>query len=92
MSEYVEIRTELSDNSNVIHMFTNLRLTVEGPEEYDSAEAMEEGTPIAQALSVVQDVLRLRLDGTELAITRAPGAPWHMIVADVSAVLRDFFL
>lgn len=92
MSEYIEIETEVSDDVNVMYFHTNLQLSEEAMEEYDSVGAMEEGSPIAQALSVIQGIARLQISENDMTICRDPAAPWHAIVGDVSAVLRDFFL
>ena len=92
MSEYIEIETEISDDDDVMYFYTNLKLTEEGVETYDSVEAMEEGSPIAQALSVVEGIIHLGMEDSEMSITREQGAAWHAIVSDVSAVLKDFFL
>jgi hypothetical protein len=92
MSEYIEIETERSDDGHVMYFYTNLRLTEDGGESYESVEMMEEGSPIAQALSLVEGIVHLRIEDSELVITRDPEVPWHAIVADVSAVIKDFFL
>ena len=54
--------------------------------------AMEEGSPVAQALSVIEGIKALRIEDQDLHITRDPDAEWYSIVADVTAVLKDFFL
>lgn len=92
MSEYIEIETELSDDGSQIYFYTNLRLTDQGAEAYDGTAAMEEGSPVAQALAVIGGIAHLRLEEDELIITPEPDAAWHAIVADVSAALKDFFL
>ena len=92
MSEYIEIETEMSDDPAVIYFYTNLALAEEGVEEYDSAEAMEEGSPVAQVLAYVDGIRQLRLDGQEMTVTRDLDTPQHIIVAEVSAALKDFFL
>jgi hypothetical protein len=92
MSEYIEIETETSDDRMEIHFLTNLPLTEGDKEFYDSAAALEEGTPVAQALAPVPGIARLRISGNELFITPQPDADWHAIVADVTAALKDFFL
>lgn len=92
MSEYIEIETELSDNGEEMLFYTNLTLAESEAEQYDSPAAMEEGSPVAQALAVIEGIARLQIDGSEMAIIREPSAPWHAIVADVSAALKDFFL
>lgn len=92
MSEYIKIETELSDDPAVIYFSTNLALAEEGAEEYESAEAMEEGSPVAQALAYVDGIRHLRLDGQQMTVTRDLDTPQHVIVAEISAALKDFFL
>lgn len=92
MSEYIEIETELSDDGEEMFFYTNLTLAEGAAEQYDSPAAMEEGSPVAQALAVIEGIARLEIEGSEMAVIREPNAPWHVIVADVSAALKDFFL
>lgn len=92
MSEYIEIETEMSDDTQRMHFYTNLRLTDEGEEQYGTAAEMEVGSPVAQALAVIPGIAALHIVEEELTITREPDAAWHGIVADVSAALKDFFL
>jgi hypothetical protein len=53
---------------------------------------MEEGSAVAQALAVVGGIEMLFIDGRDLTISRDPDVDWHVIVADVSSALKDFFL
>ena len=92
MSEYMEIETELNDDGTVMNVYTNLKLAEGEPEFYDSLEAMEEGSPVAQALAVVEGILTMQIDDTDLVITKEADFDWHIIVADVSAALKDFFI
>jgi len=92
MSEYFEFETETSEDDTQISVYTNLTLAEQVAEEYDSLAAMEEGSPVAQALSVIEGIQALRIEDQDLHITREPDAEWHSIVADVTAVLKDFFL
>ncbi len=92
MSEYIEIETELSDDETTMYLYTNLPLAEDGRETYASLEAMEEGSPVAQALSVVEGIETLVIDGRNLTLTRDSDADWYAIVADVSAALKEFFL
>jgi hypothetical protein len=92
MSEYIEIEAETGDDSTEIHLITNLTLAEAGEERYDSPAALEEGSPVAQALAPVFGIGRLRMSGNELFITPQPDADWHVIIADVTAALKDFFL
>jgi hypothetical protein len=92
MSEYIEIETELSDDGAEMYFTTNLTLAEGAAEQYDSSAAMEEGSPVAQALAVIEGIAWLQIEGSDMTIIREPDAPWHVIVADVSAALKDFFL
>jgi hypothetical protein len=92
MSEYIDIETELSDDGEKMYFYTNLTLADGELETYESPEAMEEGSPVAQALALLAGISRLQIEGSEMTITRDPEFPWHVIVADVSAALKDFFL
>ena len=92
MSEYIEIDAELDDDGAIVFA-TNLSLTAEGREEqYDSAAALEEGSPVAQALAVVPGIAALTLRGGHITLIPAPDADFHSLVADVTAVLKEFFL
>jgi len=92
MSEYIKIEAETDDDESIMYVYTNQKLAEGTAEKYESVEAMEEGSPIAQALSLIQGIISLRIEAGDLAITRDPGSPWHSIEGDVSAVLKEFFL
>lgn len=92
MSEYIEITSELNDDETAVTLTTNLTLTQEPAESYTSLEAMAEGSPIAQTLSVIEGLASLTLHPHQIIITRQPFAEWHALIADISAALRDFFL
>lgn len=92
MSEYMEIEAELSEDGLEIRFYTNLRLIDGESESYSSIADMEEGSPVAQTLSIIEGITHLRLDAHEITITRTPDAAWHAIAADVIAALKDFFI
>ena len=92
MSEYMEIETETTDDPNVMRFLTNLTLCVEGKESYDSVEAMEEGSALAQALAFVEGITALELDGQDMLVTSDGDMPWHIIISEISAIVKDFFL
>lgn len=92
MSEYIEIESELSDDGRRIYIYTNLRLAVGEPEEYDRPEALEEGSPLAQALAPIEGIARLRIEDSDMVIGREEDVEWTVVVEDVSAALKDFFL
>lgn len=92
MSEYIEIEADIGDSGEIV-FHTNLRLTAAGSREYyASAAALEEGSPVAQALSGVEGIATLTMDGGQLMVTILPDADWHALIADVTAALKDFFL
>jgi hypothetical protein len=92
MSEYIEIETETSADPDVMLFQTNLRLIDRETEVYESPVMMEEGSALAQALAQVEGVARLRIEENNLTVTRNPGVPWHLIIAEINAALKDFFL
>lgn len=93
MSEYISIEPEISEDGRTIIFQTNLSLTEPGEREvYASAAAMDEGSPVAQCLSVVGGMERLTLADDVLVVELEPDAVAHVIIADVAAALRDFFL
>ena len=93
MSEYFEFETETSEDDTQMSVYTNLILAEQDEtEDYDSLSSMEEGSPVAQALSVIEGITALRIEDQDLHITRDPDAEWYSIVTDVTAVLKDFFL
>jgi hypothetical protein len=92
MSEYIEIETELSDDGSTLTVYTNLHLNDGEAEQYHSPEELEEGTPVAQALAVIEGICFLQIEGSDLTVRRDPDIPWHLIISDISAALKDFFL
>lgn len=92
MSEYIEIETELSEDGKRIFVYTNLLLAEGDVEDYVSREELEEGSPVAQALALIDGIIHLRIEDSDLTITREPDAEWTIIVEDVTAALKDFFL
>lgn len=92
MSEYIEIDAEL-DEDGTIRFHTNLSLTADASkEQYNSVAEMEVGSPVAQALAVVDGIETLEMSDGEIALTIRPDADWHAIIADVTAALKEFFL
>jgi hypothetical protein len=92
MSEYIEIESEMTDNPAVMRIHTNLPLALDGVEIYHSLEEMEEGSAVAQALSFIEGIETLKIDDMSVVVTRSLEVDWHIIVAEVTAVLKDFFL
>ncbi|MDX1615334.1 MAG: NifU N-terminal domain-containing protein [Candidatus Promineifilaceae bacterium] len=92
MSEYIEIETELSDDPAVLRLVTNLPLTEGEPELYESSDQLDEGSPVAQALAPIEGIQTVHIQGSELTIMRDMDMPAHIIVAEVTAALKEFFL
>jgi hypothetical protein len=93
MSEYVTVEAQPTEDADVLELVTNQTLTSEDEEIYDSFEAGDEGTPIAQMLfNGIRGILALTITPNSLLITRDPNVPWEDIVDEVRDALRDFFL
>jgi hypothetical protein len=75
-----------------MRIHTNLPLALDGVEVYLSLEEMEEGSAVAQALSFIEGIETLKIDDMSMVVTRSLEVEWHIIVAEVTAVLKDFFL
>lgn len=92
MSEYVTVESRPTDDPDVLEIATNQPLTEDEAEIYDSPEAGDEGSPLAQTLFGVEGIWALTITPSSLLITRDPDAPWEDIVDEVRDALRDFFL
>lgn len=92
MSEYIEFDVEMTDDPLIGVIETNVVLVIDGTEVYDSAEALAEGSPVAQALAVVPGICHLIIETHTLTVTRDEDEEWFVIVEDIAAALRDFFL
>jgi len=92
VSEYIEIESESTDNSNVMIIHTNLALAVGDSERYVSIASMEEGSAVAQALAMIEGIITLEIATHDLIVEYDEEAPWHIIEAEISAALKDFFL
>ena len=95
MSEYMEIEAEVDeDDPQQIHFYTNLPLSPAGSpvQRYQSYEALEEGSAVAQALTMVDGICALMINGSEMTVVRAMETPEHGLIADISAVIKEFFL
>lgn len=91
MSEYVTVESRPTDNPDVLEIVTNQTLA-EDEEIYNSPEAGDEGSPLAQTLFGVEGIRALTITESTLRITRDPDVPWEDIVDEVRDALRDFFL
>lgn len=92
MSEYIEIETELSDDNSQLSVYTNLRLNEGEIEYYYSTEEMEEGSPVAQTLALIEGISTLQIQGGDLVVSRKSDTAWYVIISEISAALKDFFL
>ena len=92
MSEYLKIEAKSSEDPDMMVFHTNLRLAEERAEQYRSTQEMEEGSAVAQAMAPIEGIKHLRIEDTTLAVTRYHDFPWHPIVADINAALKEFFL
>ena len=92
MSEYIEIRAETGEEPGMLIFTTNVCLSEGAAERYESPAALEEGSPLAQALAYVPGIHRLQIQEYEMTVWHDPDVAQHVVIADLSAVIRDFFL
>lgn len=94
MSEYIEIEALPGEDPHQVTLTTNVKLTLsaQAPEIYTSPQEMEEGSPLAQTLSYIEGIREVHISGQTMTVTRDPHVEWHVIIADISAAVRDFFL
>jgi hypothetical protein len=92
MSEYVTVESRPTDNPDVLEILTNQTLAEGETEVYNTPEAGDEGSPLAQTLFGVDGIRALTITETTLLITRDPDVTWEDIIDEVRDALRDFFL
>ena len=94
MSEYIAIESTPGADPHQVILTTNITLTTasQASESYQSPEEMEEGSPLAQSLSYIEGIRELHISGQTMTSRRDPDVDWHIIIADISAAVRDFFL
>lgn len=92
MSEYIKIEQDETDDPNIVSLEVNVPLAIEGREVYASAEAMQSGSPLADAISIIVGITHLIIDENTLTVTRDPDYEWYTITEDIHAALVDFFL
>lgn len=93
MSEYVTFEIEFTDDPLVVDLFVNQILTHAGEEHYESPQAGEVGSPLAQMLFAAADGLQqLRISSDCLTMTRRPEFAWEAIIDEVRDALRDWYL
>lgn len=92
MSEYIEIESDSTEDPNVMIVHTNLALATGNPERYESVEAMEEGSAVAQALAPIEGIVKMRIETNDLIVEIDAQAPWHLVESEIAAALKDFFL
>ena len=92
MSEYIEIEQEETDDPHTLILETNIKLSVDEVEVYDSADSLLEGSPFAQSLAYIPGIRKLEIDDDTIILTRDPEFEWYTITEDIKAALVDFFL
>jgi hypothetical protein len=93
MSEYFTLETEPTDDSHVLEITVNQRLTDSPPEVYADYAEGDVGSPIAQMLfNGVRGLRALTLTEYSLLVTRDPDVSWEELVDEIRDALRDFFL
>jgi hypothetical protein len=92
MSEYIEIEVEMTDNPAVMTITTNLTLVEDEVEYYSSSAEMAEGSSVAQVMAYVEGIQHLKIERNSLTVWPEPDVPWHYIVTDITAAIKEFFL
>ncbi len=92
MSEYITINTEQTDDPDVLRIETNQQLTIDPIEVYPDMTSGEEGSPLAQTLFAIDGIKALTLKDKTMLVTREPGIEWFVLINEISAALKDFFL
>lgn len=92
MSEYISIEAEPTDQPNTVLIRTNLTLAPDGIEVYPDLAAGEIGSPLAQTIFAIDGVLGLTIDGTDLLIQHTDDLELFVLVDELDAALKDFFL
>ena len=93
MSEYVSFEFEMSDDPLVAEVHLNQALTEGVMEHYADYAAGDEGSPLAQLLfNAVAGIAALTITPDTLRIERGPTVEWEVLLDDLRAALRDFFL
>ncbi|MBN2469217.1 MAG: NifU N-terminal domain-containing protein [Anaerolineae bacterium] len=92
MSEYISIEAEPTEQPNTVLIRTNLTLAPDGIEIYPDLASGEEGSPLAQTIFAIEGVLALTLDGSEMLIHHTDDLQLFVLVDEIDAALKDFFL
>ncbi|MDE2859312.1 MAG: NifU N-terminal domain-containing protein [Chloroflexota bacterium] len=93
MSEYVTVEVDFAEDPDIADLLVNQVLTQADEELYASAQAGDEGSPLAQMLfAAVDGIKALTIAEDCLTITRDPAFPWETIIDEVRDVLRDWYL
>jgi hypothetical protein len=92
MSEYITVNVQSGDDPDLMKLVTNLSLAPDGPESYASRDDGDNGSPLAQALFGIDGLAALDIDGSTLSVRRDPNVEWHVLIDEITAALKDFFL
>jgi hypothetical protein len=92
MSEYIEFEVEMMDDPAFVTITTNLTLAEDEAEYYFSLAEMAEGSAVAQIIAYVEGIQQLKIERNRLTVWREPDAPWHHIVTDITAAVKEYFL
>ena len=93
MSEYVTVEVEFAEDPDIADLLVNQILTQADEEVYASAQAGDEGSPLAQMLfAAVDGINALTIAEDCLTIRRDPAFPWETIIDEVRDALRDWYL
>jgi hypothetical protein len=92
LSEYITVDIETTIDLYRIKLVTNLHLAPDVPEQYNSREEGNLGSPLAQALFEIEGIVALKIEDKRLVVQRDPSVDWPILVDEVTMALKDFFL
>ncbi|GAB4575118.1 MAG: hypothetical protein Kow0077_25070 [Anaerolineae bacterium] len=92
MSEYITLDVEDTEDPQTVVIKTNLLLAPDGPEHYDDRVSGEHGSPLAQTIFAIAGVQALTLEENDMIITFSPETELFVLVDELDAALKDFFL
>ncbi len=92
MSEYISIEAEPTEELNTVLIHTNLTLAPDGIEVYPDLASGEIGSPLAQTIFAIEGILALTIDGSDMLIQHTDDLELFVLVDEIDAALKDFFL
>ncbi len=87
-TEPLEIAAEVTPNPNTLKFNVNRTLAEGGSLNYPDSEKAK-GSPLAEKLFAIQNVIGVMAGRDFITVTKAPGAQWQPMVEPVTKVIRE---